>query len=72
MASLPTDKEIKRAIQERLSVPLWPYAGRALNLKRGATYAAGKEGKIPVTGVSRKQDVATAWLREKLGIKKSD
>jgi hypothetical protein len=72
MPRLPTDKEIKRDIQEKLSVPLWPHAGRALGLQRGATYAAGKEGKIPVIDdVSRKKPVATAWLRAKLGIEKA-
>jgi hypothetical protein len=57
----------ERQIRERLSVPLWPHAGRALNLKRFATYAAAE---IPTLGVSRKKTVATSWLRRKLGIAK--
>lgn len=71
MARLPTDKEIERDIQEKLSVPLWPHAGRALGLQRGATYAAGAEGKIPVIGISRRQNVATEWLRRKLNLQRS-
>ena len=71
MARLPSDREIRKAIQERLVVPAWPFAGRALNLRRGATYAACAEGKIPTTGVSRKKDVPCAWLREKLSLQKT-
>ena len=63
-----TDKEIRKAILERLSVPLWPHTGRALNLQRGATYAAAAAGKIPTLDVSRKKDVSTAWIRSKLNI----
>ncbi|APG10176.1 hypothetical protein BKD09_17755 [Bradyrhizobium japonicum] len=64
-----TDREIQKAIRERLTVPLWPHAGRALNLKRGATYAAAAAGKIPTLNVSRKKDVPCSWLRNKLGLK---
>jgi hypothetical protein len=39
------DDEIRQAILEKLSVPLWPHAGQALNLKRGATYEAAGAGK---------------------------
>jgi hypothetical protein len=64
------DAEIERMIKERLSVPLWPVAGRALSLKRGASYAAAEAGEIPTTGVSRKKTVPTSWLRKTLGISK--
>jgi hypothetical protein len=66
-----TEEEIKRDILEKLSVPLWPHTGWALNLKRGATYDAERRGKIPTTGVSRKKDVPTAWIRNKLNINPS-
>jgi hypothetical protein len=66
-----TDEEIKRAILVKLTVPLWPHAGRALNLQRGATYAAAEVGRIPTLNVSRKKDVSTEWLRNKLGLKQS-
>jgi hypothetical protein len=51
-------------------VPLWPVAGRALNIKRGAAYAAAEAGEIPTLDVSRKKTVATSWLRKKLGLGK--
>jgi hypothetical protein len=43
--------EIRRALDENLAVPLWPTAGRALDLKRGATYAAA-------TATSRRSSLA--------------
>jgi hypothetical protein len=65
-----SDEEIMQAIMTKASVPLWPHTGRVLNIRRGATYDAGKDGRIPTLGVSRKQDVSTAWIRQKLGIQK--
>jgi hypothetical protein len=64
-----TDEEIRSAIQTRLSVPLWPHAGQALGLKRGATYDAARAGKIPTLDVSRNKDVPTEWLQRKLQLK---
>ena len=66
-----TDEEIRKAILEKLSVPLWPHAGRALNLQRGATYAAAAAGKIPTLDVSRKKDVPSEWIRNKLNLRRS-
>ena len=66
-----TDEEIRKAILEKLSVPLWPHAGRALNLQRGATYAAAAAGKIPTLDVSRKKDVPSEWIRNKLNLRQS-
>jgi hypothetical protein len=66
-----TDEEIKNDIQTKLSVPLWPHTGWALGLKRGATYAAEADGKIPTVGVSRKKNVSCEWIRNKLNIKQS-
>ena len=68
---MTTDKQIKKDILEKLTVPLWPHAGRALNLQRGAAYNAAATGKIPTIDVSRKKDVSTAWLRDKLNIQQS-
>ena len=64
-----TDKEIWKAIQEKLTVPLWPHTGQALGLKRGATYAAAVAGGIVTVDVSRKKSVPTAWLKAKLNPK---
>jgi hypothetical protein len=62
------DTEIERQIREKLSVPLWPVAARALNIKRWAAYQAAEAGEIPTLDVSRKKTVPTSWLRKKLGL----
>jgi hypothetical protein len=64
------DEEIERLIREKLAVPLWPVAGRALGLKRWATYAAAENGEIVTLDVSRKKQVPTSWLRKKLHLSK--
>jgi hypothetical protein len=69
MARLPTDRQIRREIEEKLTVPLWPVAGRALGLARTATYAAAQSGEIKTVDVSAKRSVSTAWLKEKLNLK---
>jgi hypothetical protein len=61
-------KEIKRELREKLAVPLWPTAGRALDLRRGATYRAAAEGSIPTLDVGCLKRVSTSWLRQKLGL----
>jgi hypothetical protein len=63
-----TDEEIRKAITEKLTVPLWPQAGQALNLGRSATYTAAASGKIPTVGVGRKKLVPCPWLRKYLQI----
>ena len=60
--------EIKRALSEKLAVPLRPTAGQALDLRRGATYRAAAEGDIPTLPVGRLKRVSTSWLRQKLGL----
>jgi hypothetical protein len=63
-----TMDEIKKALAENLVVPLWPTTGRALGLKRGATYAAAKSGEIKTIRIGRLKRVPTAWVRAKLGL----
>lgn len=55
------------------TVPLWPDAGHAIGLGRGATYAAAARGDIPTipTG-GRKKRVPTAVLRRMLGLDRTD
>jgi hypothetical protein len=60
--------EIKRELSDKLAVPLWPTAGQALDLRRGATYRAAAEGHIPTLDVGRLKRVSTSWLRQKLGL----
>jgi hypothetical protein len=71
MARPLSDKQLRQMLDEKLVVSLWPVAGTALGLKRGATYAAAQTGAIETLDISRKKQVATSWLREKLGIAKS-
>ena len=63
--------EIRRALNENLAVPLWPTAGRALDLKRGATYAAAARGDIRTIQLGRLKRVPSAWLKAKLGLDES-
>jgi hypothetical protein len=60
--------EIRRALEENLAVPLWPTAGRALDLRRGATYAAAARGDIKTIQLGRLKRVPSAWLKAKLGL----
>lgn len=62
------DEEIRSAIMNKLTVPLWPIAGRALGLGRNATYEAAERGEIPTIKVGRKKPVPTAVLRKMLGV----
>jgi hypothetical protein len=58
--------EIWKMLNEHAAVPLWPEAGKALNLKRGATYRAAETGEIKTLRFGRLIKVPTAWLRQKL------
>ena len=60
--------DIRQLLNERLTVPLWPTAGKALDLKRGATYRAAAAGEIKTISIGRLKKVPTKWLREKLGL----
>jgi excisionase family DNA binding protein len=51
---------------ERLTVPLWPDAGRALGLSRNGVYEAVKRNEIPVIRFGRKIVVSRKAL-ERLG-----
>jgi hypothetical protein len=59
---------IRQLFNEKLTVPLWPTAGKALDLKRGATYRAAASGEIKTIPIGRLKKVPTTWLREKLGL----
>jgi hypothetical protein len=62
------DREIRRQIMTRLTVPLWPTAGRALGLGRNLTFEGARTGEIETITVGRRRPVPTAWLRRKLGL----
>jgi hypothetical protein len=58
---------LRRAIQERLTVPKYQ-AGRMLGWGRRVTDAAVRDGKMPVIDGGMKQTVPTAWIRRQLQI----
>ena len=51
---------------ERLVMHLWPDAGQALGLSRGATYEAARRGEIPTIQLGRLKKVPIAALRRML------
>jgi len=51
---------------EKLAVPLWPDAGKALGLSRNHTYDAAKAGEIPTVKFGRTIRVPVAALRKML------
>jgi hypothetical protein len=63
------DKQLRQIIMTRLTVPLWPHAGKALGISRSTAYARARTGEIVTLGGPRqKQPVPTAFLRKKLGL----
>ena len=63
--------DIERALRENLVVSLWPVAGKALGLKRGATYGAAERGDIPTTDVGHLKKSPQAGSAEKSGSTRS-
>ena len=66
-----TEQELKAAIAERLTVPVWPHAGMALGLSKNPTYEAAKRGDIPTIRIGGAIRVPTAALRRMLEIDSS-
>jgi hypothetical protein len=60
--------EVHKMLQDNAAVPLWPEAGKALGLTRGAAYRGGVTGDIKVIRVGRLKRVPTSWLRQQLGL----
>jgi hypothetical protein len=60
--------EIRKLLTENAVLPLWPHAGKILNLSRGGTYAAAGRGDIKTIKLGRLKRVPTTWLRQKLGL----
>jgi hypothetical protein len=61
-------KDILKEIQEKPVVPLWPHVGLALDMSRGATYAAASRNEIEVIRIGRLVKAVTAPLRKRLGL----
>jgi hypothetical protein len=62
------DRKIRRDIMTKLTVPLWPTAGKALGLSRSSTYEGARNGEIETIEIGRRKPVPTAFLRKKLGL----
>ena len=53
---------------ERLTMPLWPDAGKALGLGKNQTYEGARKGEIPTIRVGRRILVPLAAFNRMLGI----
>lgn len=64
------DKQLRQAIMTRLTVPLWPHAGKALGISRSTAYARARAGSIKTIGDGHgtKKPVPTSFLRKELGL----
>jgi hypothetical protein len=63
-----TIEEIKRVLDENLTVDV-PFAGKVLgDLCRNTSYDAAARGDIETIRFGRKLRVRSVWLREKLGL----
>ena len=62
------DDQLKDQLIQKLSVALWPTAGKALGLGRNATYAAARRGDIQINRFGSKMTAPTAPLRRRLGL----
>jgi hypothetical protein len=67
---MPTD-EIRKMLDENVTLPLWPDTGKVLGLKRDSAYAAAAAGQIKTLRFGRLMRVPTAWLRQQLGLTES-
>jgi hypothetical protein len=59
--------DLRKMLDENVTLPLWPETGRLLHLSRGKTYDAAEKGEIQTVDFGRLKRVSTAWLRRKLG-----
>jgi hypothetical protein len=60
--------DIMEDIKTKPTVPLWPHAGAAYDLSRGATYQAAARGEIEVVRIGKSIRAVTSALRKRLGI----
>jgi hypothetical protein len=64
-----TKAEIIAALNEQLSVPLWPIAGTACGFSRNTTYQTAQRGEFPgAFRVGNNWRVSTSTLRRTLGL----
>jgi hypothetical protein len=61
--------EIRKLLDTKVVLSLWPETGQIFDLSRGATYAAAKRGgEIEVIPFGRLKKVSAAWVKAKLGL----
>lgn len=58
--------EIRKMLDQTVTLPLWPDTGSMMGLSRNSTYAAAGRGEIKTIRIGRLLKVPTAWLRRKL------
>ena len=63
-----TDHQIRYAIMTRLTVPIWPHAGRALGVGRSAAFEGARTGDIETVEIGHRRPVPTSFLKRKLGL----
>jgi hypothetical protein len=68
MAHQITDEQIRAAILNDLTVPLWPHVGRALGVSRNPVYEAARRGEIETIRIGGRISCPTAPLRKMLGL----
>ena len=68
----PNLEEILEDIRRKPTVKVWPHAGRALGLGRGAAYAAAARKEIDVIRIGRSVRAVSASLRRRLGLDESN
>jgi hypothetical protein len=61
-------EEILEDIRRKPTVKLWPHAGQALGIGRGAAYAAAARKEIDVIRIGRSVRAVSASLRKRLGM----
>jgi hypothetical protein len=60
--------QILEEIRQKPVVPLWPHAGKALGVSRGAIYAAAARNEIEVVRIGKSIKAISAALRKQLRI----
>jgi excisionase family DNA binding protein len=63
--------EVQKMLDENAAVPVWPEAGKALGLTRGAAYQAAQSGDLPTIRFGRLLRVPSAALRAMLKLETS-
>src|SRR5439155_14416164 len=64
--SMSSMKEVRKLLESRALLPLWPDVGNILGLSRNATYAAAQRGYIRTIELCSLNSVTRYWLTYKL------